>query len=356
MLQTPFYNPEVSYEENYEKGPYGVFADGKKYHQKGEPQYEFAGQKIYLPFGIPAGPLINGKFVKAALDKGFDIVVYKTVRSKKYPAHLWPNVLGLKLKGNLTEKKADRGLVGYSNYHEPLSITNSFGVPSFDPDVWQEDLASCVRYAKKGQVVVGSFQGTLPPDHHIATYIKDFVLTAKLMKETKVKVIEINLSCPNEGHANFLCFDVERTRRIIVKIKEAIGDVPLILKLAYFHDDTRLLKFVTTLCGLVEGFAAINTLPAKILDVHGRQALPGEGRLKSGVCGKAIQWAGLDMVRRLKKIREQLGLKYTIEGVGGITTVPDYKKYRKAGADSVMSATGAMWNPYLSQEIKKKYL
>jgi tRNA-dihydrouridine synthase len=36
-------------------------------------------------------------------------------------------------------------------------------------------------------------------------------------------------------------------------------------------------------------------------------------------------------------------------------TPQDYFDYRQAGADVVMSATGAMWNPYLAQEIKQIY-
>ncbi|MEK9161093.1 MAG: diguanylate cyclase, partial [Patescibacteria group bacterium] len=42
-------------------------------------------------------------------------------------------------------------------------------------------------------------------------------------------------------------------------------------------------------------------------------------------------------------------------GVGGVTRPEDYKEYRDAGADVVMSATGAMWNPYLAKEIKDAY-
>ena len=38
---------------------------------------------------------------------------------------------------------------------------------------------------------------------------------------------------------------------------------------------------------------------------------------------------------------------------GGVTKTEDYFEYLRAGADSVMSATGAMWNPYLAQEIKE---
>ena len=76
-------------------------------------------------------------------------------------------------------------------------------------------------------------------------------------------------------------------------------------------------------------------------------------RLKSGVCGAGIKWAGLDMVRRLKDIKEENGYTFSIEGVGGVMNASDFKEYKAAGADSVMSATGAMWNPYLAQEIKK---
>ena len=37
-----------------------------------------------------------------------------------------------------------------------------------------------------------------------------------------------------------------------------------------------------------------------------------------------------------------------------MTVAKDYFEYKDAGADSVMSATGAMWNPLLAQEIKAK--
>ena len=352
MLHRPFFDPHLSYEENYKKGPFGAFADKKVFKDKGKPSYNFLGEKVFLPLGIPAGPLLNSKFTNAALDKGFDIVTYKTVRSKKYSSHSWPNVLSVKVHGKLTEKKAERGVIGHHSYSHPLSITNSFGVPSFDPDVWQKDLAKAVRHARRGQVVVGSFQGTVNSQHDNEKYLKDFILTARLMKETGVKIMEVNLSCPNEGHGNLLCFDIERAKFIAFGIKNKIGNIPLIVKISYFHNEERLSKFVYELGSIVDGIAAINTLPAKVIDEKNHQALLGEGRIKSGICGSAIQWAGLEMVKRLKKLREELGLSFAIIGVGGVTIPEDYFKYKKAGADAVMSATGAMWNPFLAQEIK----
>ncbi len=349
----PFYDPERSYEDNYREGPFGAFADGVVLAGSGEPRNSFLGLPVREPFGIPAGPLINGRFVKAALDKGFDLPVYKTVRSGHYPCHPWPNVLAVRVPGDLTLELAGRGLVADRNYADPLSITNSFGVPSFDPDIWQPDLADALQYAKPGQAVIGSFQGTSRGDGNADAYIKNFAQTAKLLQETGVKMMEINLSCPNEGTAHLLCFDIERTRLIAEAVKEEIGDTPLILKIAYFAAENALKEFVRSLGPVVQGISAINTIPAEIRDKDGNQALPGPGRLKSGVCGRSIKWAGLDMVERLKALREELGLKFVIVGVGGVSGPEDYAEYRKAGADAVMSATGAMWNPYLAKEIKE---
>ena len=52
-------------------------------------------------------------------------------------------------------------------------------------------------------------------------------------------------------------------------------------------------------------------------------------------------------------LREKLHENYAIIGVGGVMTPKDYFEYRKAGADLVQSATGAMWNPYLAHQILK---
>lgn len=338
MLYTPFYDPTLSYQDNYNKGPFGAFADGKKI------------DSLRIPFGIPAGPLLNAKYVKAALDKGFDMPVYKTVRSRAYQCHPVPNVLAVHIHNRLTfEMAQNTPLVADSNYTTPLGITNSFGVPSMNPDVWQSDLQSAVDYAKEGQTVIGSFQGT--GGGGVDAYIADWVTTARLIQETGVKMVEANLSCPNEGTANVLCLDLERTKAVLTAVKNEIGNLPLLVKGAYMNQDY-LEKFVAELSPIVQGFSVINTIAAAVVDNTGKQALPGEGRLRSGICGSPIKWAGLDMVKRLNDLRNKQQHSYMIVGVGGVMNTDDYNLYRKNGADAVMSATGAMWNPYLAQEIK----
>lgn len=358
-MAIPFYDPQKSYEENCLKGPFGAFADGEVFQDKGDSKFDFLGCKLYSPFGIPAGPLVNGAFVKAALDKGFDIPVYKTVRTSARKSQSWPNVVGIEAKGDVTAGAKVRVT---ETDGTPLSISNSFGVPSYYPAFWQEDLAKAAKYAKKGQVVVGSFQGTKQGNGDVQAYLDDFVLAAKLVKATGVRIMEVNLSCPNEGTSELLCFDTARVKTIVERIKHEIGAIPLIIKIAYFWDKNALEELIQKVGNFIGGVAAINTIPAQVVDRKGKQALPGavpslsrgKERSQSGVGGRAIKWAGLDTAKRLKEIRAKHKLSYQIIGMGGVITPDDFQEYRDAGANVVMSATGAMWNPYLAKEIKER--
>lgn len=352
---TPFYDPTKSYDENYADGPFGSFADGKVHKEKGAPNYEFFGYKIYTPFGIPAGPLLNSNFMKGAFDKGFDIAVYKTVRSDTYPCHPFPNVLAVHPGEKLTFEKAKaEPLVADTYYDTPISITNSFGVPSKEAKVWQEDFKKADAYAKEGQLAVLSFMGTVREGQTHQEFVQDYVRAAELANETGAKVLEVNLSCPNIGNEGLVCYDLKTTKEVCEGIRSVIGSTPLILKVGYYQNDADIEELAQIAEGYADGVAAINTIQATIVDKEGGQALPGKNRAKSGVCGASIKWAGLEMVEKLAKAREREGMHWQVVGVGGVTTPADYFEYRAAGADIVMSATGAMWNPELAIEIKRE--
>ena len=351
MVKEAFYDPQKSYYENYDQGPFGGFADDEIFESALPPAKTFLGHSVTTTFGIPAGPLLNAQFVKAALDDGFDLPIYKTVRSREHTSHQHPNVLPVAVTGDLTLEKAGAGLTTKEDYEDPLSITNSFGVPSYDPDVWQSDVEEAVMHAKTGQLVGLSFQGTKWEDASSEEYIEDWVTTAKLAAATGAPYLEANLSCPNEGTTALLCFDIERVGNISRQIKEAIGDVPLLLKTSYFEDEALLEALVKEVGGVVDGFATINTIAAEVRTPDGAQALPGEGRLRSGICGTSIKWAGIEMVERFAALRHAHNMDYAIVGVGGITVATDYADYLRAGADGAMSATGAMWNPGLGRDI-----
>lgn len=359
-MNTPFYDPEKSYEENYEHGPFGAFVQdfgipkGASSNENSKVLYDFLGVKVNSPFGIPAGPLINSNFCKGAFDKGFDICVYKTVRSDIFPCHPFPNVLAVKVEGDLTPEKSAKPLVANHDYVSPLSITNSFGVPSKPVSFWQEDVKKAISYAREGQILVLSFMGTVREGQTAEEFIADYALAARLAKETGAQILETNLSCPNIGNEGLVCYNLDMTERVCAGIRKEIGDTPLIIKVGYYKDEGEIKKLAEIAGKYAQAISAINTIQAEIIDEEGKQALPGNNRSRSGVCGTSIKWAGLEMVEKLKKAREETGTNFQIIGVGGVMTAEDFIEYQNAGADFVMSATGAMWNPYLAKEVKEK--
>ncbi len=352
-MQAAFYDPTISYEKNYTKGPPILFQDKKPKKRTIAKTHSFLGFDVNLPFGIPPGPLLNSAYIKAAFEFGFDVSTYKTIRSDEFPCHSFPNVLYVDTPKELHPEKTPRLIATDSTKKtkETFSITNSFGVPSKKVADWQKDVKKALSYAGKGQLMILSFMGTVKENQIPQEFIDDFVLAAKLSVQTGAKVIEANLSCPNIGNEGLVCYNLDTTEQVCKAIRKNIGNTPLILKVGYYKNQKDLEKLAEIAERYGQAIAAINTLQIEVVDKNGNQALPGKNRLRSGVCGASIKWAGLEMVSKLNTIRQKQNYTYSLVGIGGVMTPKDYFEYRNAGADLVQSATGAMWNPYLAYDI-----
>lgn len=352
------FDPAKTFDDNCDNGPFPPQTEAQPYQNSGEPQYTFLGHKLYSPFGIAAGSLPTSKHIRYAFERGFDVNVYKTQRSVPFKVNDFPNVVYVDVEGDLTMDKAATPLVGHTSSDKPveeLTITNSFGNPSRGPEFWVEDMRKAVSYAGKGQLLIASVVGTIQPGFSPQDYYDDFARTAELAASTGVKAIEVNLSCPNVANEGVICYTYDAVIDICRKIKTKIGDTPLLAKLGYFTTGQQelLQRIVLDTRDYLAGFAVINTIQAAVVDEQGQQILPGEGRLRAGICGRGIKWAGLDMVKRLDTLRKEKSLDYAIIGVGGVATPNDFADYRAAGADVVQSVTAAMWNSGLAAEIKQ---
>ncbi len=351
IKQIQLYNDQLDFEENKIKGPFGDYADSSAmiYKNQGTPKYDFFGIPVYSPFGIGSGPLPTTHFIKSALNKGFDIVTLKSVRTDVFPLNPYPQVRPVQIKEDFKPPFGIKIVVA-NDYSEPLAITNSFGIPSVKPSKWQPYVRESLKLPKKGQALLVPFQGTARGKGR-AEFVKDHVIGVQLVKETGANVIEVNLSCPNEGEEVLACFDTDITQRIVNAIRDAHPDIKLIIKLAYFTDHSQLKDLILRVGSLIDGISAINTIPAFIVDKNGKEVYPG--RPKAGLSGAPVRWAGLEMTRLLSQYRNEFGYKYKIIGLGGVLSADDFHEYRKVGADIVMSVTGAMWNPNLAAEIKE---
>src|SRR5438552_3013276 len=120
------YDANQSYLKNYQDGPNPKFVAGRRFPKiqyRGEPQFNFLGAPLFIPFGVPAGPLLNASFVQVALNAGFCLPTYKTVRSCAWPSHPWPNVLKIESKnGHVVGHPFSQNDYKQKN----LSISNSF--------------------------------------------------------------------------------------------------------------------------------------------------------------------------------------------------------------------------------------
>lgn len=355
-MKPAFYDPRISYEENYKNGPPIFQQDVKPPERQIKNHYSFLGFPVSLPFGIPAGPLLNSEYVRAAFEWEFDVSTYKTVRAAFFPSHPFPNVLYVQKDDDLHPDKTQRLMIKeeQDKPNGKFSITNSFGVPSQNPEIWQEDANKALSYEKKGQLMILSFMGTVKENQSQEEFIDDFARTAKLAKDTEAKVLEANLSCPNIGNEGLVCYNLPIVEQVCSAIRSYIGNTPLILKVGHYKNDEDIEKLAKIANKYAQAVAAINTLQAEIVTSEGKPALPGKNRLKSGIGGASIKWAGLEMTTKLHAIRKKNGYNYEIVGIGGVMTPDDFLEYRNAGANLVQSATAAMWNPYLANEIWKR--
>ena len=126
-------------------------------------------------------------------------------------------------------------------------------------------MKKAIAAAGDGQLLVPSFQGSRVDGMDRKAYIADHVTTAHLVTETGAGLMEMNTSCPNEGHNRLLCHDPHLVGEITEAVKNEIGDRPLIVKLAYIPNDTDLETMVreTVGHGTVQGFSTINTISAR---------------------------------------------------------------------------------------------
>src|SRR6476661_9716083 len=105
IMSRPFYDPNLSYQENYDMGPFGPMLGTPSTQEQealdlpSSQWIDLGGLRLRRGIGIPAGPLLNSRFTDAAFRWGYDLCHYKTVRSRTWPAHPAPNVLHVEATG-----------------------------------------------------------------------------------------------------------------------------------------------------------------------------------------------------------------------------------------------------------------
>lgn len=357
------YDWRQDYYANYDYGPFCKLTNDELIEAIGireeldaqlEPK-NFLGFEVNSTIGVPAGPLLNGRWVLHYAELGFDMPIYKTVRTKYLQCHPFPQVVLVDVPKQLSEKDFEQTFVGKLDGNtDPnnVSITNSFGMPSKEPSVWTKDVQRVEAKLAKGQLNMVSVYGTPPEgDAGEEALAMDFARGANLAFQAGAKVVELNFSCPNiKGKGGSLYSNAQAAGEICRIVRQEIGDRKFLVKLGYFHDDAVLEESINAITQHADGVSAINTISVKVVDEAGKEALPG--RITSGICGNAIREGALRVVKAIDGIRKKSGKEFALVGVGGITLPEHAMQFYEAGADAVQSATGAMFDPLLALKIK----
>ena len=342
------YDVSKSYEWNFRNGP--VFKGPYPPKREKVRPVRLLDFEINSPLGIAAGPLLNSNWIRVYAKLGFDILTYKTVRTRKRPSNPKPNCLFVDTEGPITPVRlGDRMTAGGKTPTglSDITITNSFGVPSRNPGIWQADVEKAKRHLDRYQVLVVSVMGSSEVYPDVPSFVKDFADSARMAKEAGAQIVELDLSCPNSNAAEGMVFlDAGLSGAISKAVKSEIGETPLFIKMGFFPDRVPFETVIRANAPYVDGIVGINTVRMTVLDAEGRPAI--SGRPQSGVCGAGIQPCARQFVRWLVETKAKNRYDFAAVGVGGIMTPGDVDAFLQTGVDAVEVATAAMWDPYLA--------
>ncbi|RBY79099.1 dihydroorotate oxidase [Blastococcus sp. TF02-09] len=348
-LPTPAYDVLGGFRENLAR-PLGPVLPGRP--TAGSRRWPLLGRTVGFPIGVPAC-VLNGSeaWVRHNVANGWNVLTYKTVRSRAHPPNEQPNWVFAARETASLAPGADADVVADPwDWVEPgspaVSSVNSFGVPSPEPEEWMADLARAVAAVGDEQLLLVSVMGE---GDDLA---EDFARTALLAEEAGASVVELNLSCPNTldrsatGVKPPLCLDADATVAVVEHVRRALDDrTGLVAKLSWL-DEQRLAALVPRLAPLVDGIAGINTVQSRVRRTDGTPTFPG--RELAGLSGIAVREPALDFTRRLVALRAAGGVPFDVLAMGGVTDPESFAALFAAGADAVQSAAGAFADPFLA--------
>lgn len=309
-------------------------------------QWTFCGRPVDSPLGIPAGPLLNGRWVLYYASLGFDVLTYKTVRSVEHACYPLPNLVPVRtsqLSGDERELPEIDEMRG--------SWAVSFGMPSMPPETWRRDVEWTRAQLPANKLLTVSLVGTVQPGWSIDHLADDYAQCAQWAIESGADCIETNFSCPNVATCDGQLFQQPREAAIVAaRVRDVAPSTPFIAKVGHISDAEQAEALLTALAPFIDGFAMTNSVATQVLGREGEQLFDGH---KRGICGTATRNASVAQTRLFSQIIQQHNLTTRLIGVGGAESADCVREYLNAGAESIQLATAAMVNPLTAIEIRR---
>lgn len=237
---------------------------------------------------------------------------------------------GISGKGLTLEGKY--GNEGERLWETPAGLINSIGLQN--PGVRHFIEYELPGMKKLGPAVLANLGGST-----IETYEEG----ARLLDETNVDFIELNISCPNVK-AGGIAYGVkaESAREVVSRVR-ACTKKPLIVKLSPNAENITEMALACEAAG-ADGLSLINTLLALRIDPAARR--PVLKNLTGGLSGPAVFPVALRMVWQVYE-----AVEIPIIGMGGVSSAEDAVEMLLAGATAVGVGAANLRDPFASRDI-----
>lgn len=341
------YDVTKDYEWNYQHVP-APEVHGKQDILPVPGKWTYAGLPVASPFAMSAGPLLNSRWVAYYARLGFDILTYKTVRRCGRKSYAPPNLVPV----DISElNQSDSEIMSTTNVNHSWAV--SFGMPSREPATWQEDVEKAKESLLPGQLLSVSVVATPQTNDNILSIAKDYSTCAIHAFDSGADVVEVNFSCPNVATRDGMLYtQPNASSEVLQRVREAIQDRPLLVKLGYIQDEKLANQWVQLSEGLVQGLVMVNCIGAKVLSPDGNRLFEGNSR---GIAGKAIRAAVQHQVQMFQSIIRKNNANLRTVAVGGISTLEDIQHHLNTGAECIQIATAAMIDPLWAVRRRKEW-
>ncbi len=335
------YDRQQSYDWNYRNPPHPVDIDIPPYPGT----WLFCDLPVDSPLGVPAGPLLNGKWCLYYASLGFDVVTYKTVRSTERECYALPNLQPVAcdvVTDAISELPAIDNMQG--------SWAVSYGMPSKSPAVWQEDVEFTRRQLPVGKILSVSVVASVQDGWSLDDIAHDYARCARWAVDSGADVVETNFSCPNVSTCDGQLYQHPSDAQVVAeRVRQTIGNVPYVAKIGHVPSSEAAAELLNALTPSVSALAMTNSVATQVR--QGDNLLfDGERR---GICGSAILDASISQTEMFDQLIRQSKSPVQLIGVGGIGGLTDVQRYLAAGAHACHIATAAMTNPETALQIRR---
>lgn len=253
----------------------------------------------------------------------------------EYMDYFDPNELGaVVLKGLTMEMRP--GNSGSRIAETPAGMLNSVGLENPGIDTFEKvTLPNIMKHIRIP--LVANINGKI-----LEEYVE---LTERLDKLDEIKLLELNISCPNVKDGGMAFGANPEMARIVTREVRKATKKPLMVKLSpNVTDIVKIAKIVEE--EGADGISLINTLLGMVIDIKTKK--PVLGNIYGGLSGPAVKPVALRMVHQVSQ-----AVSIPILGMGGIMDTEDAVEFFLAGASAISVGTAFFPNPLAAVEIKE---